>query len=224
MPDPDRFLRLADGPEAESRVRGSRFVGQVLAATSAGLAADRLETIRKRHHDATHHCWATLLGPPDAPEERFDDDGEPSGSAGRPILAHLKGSGAVDGLVVVTRWFGGTKLGTGGLVQAYGGAAREALERAGRRRVERRTPLRLGFSFDDLGSVEAVLGRRAGWVREVRRHFDEGPAFEIEVARARASALERELVEALAGRVRVHRGDELLVETGPLLVDRPDGS
>lgn len=220
--DPDRFLRLADGPEVESRVKGSRFVGQALAAADAEAATRRLQTIRKRHHDATHHCWAAVWGPPGANEERFDDDGEPSGSAGRPILHHLLGSGAADGLVVVTRWFGGTKLGTGGLVQAYSAAAAEALARAPRIPVERRLVLDLGFAYADLGGVEAVLGRRASWVREVSRDFGDTLRFRVEVPRRRAPHLERELVEALGGRIELGERTARLAEGRPRLVEGPD--
>ena len=215
MADPpaDTFLRIADGPEATTRIKGSRFTGQALSAHSLDEALARLETIRKRYHDASHHCWAAIWGPPESTDERFDDDGEPSGSAGRPILHHLRGSGACDGLVVVTRWFGGTKLGTGGLVQAYSGGAHLALEAAGRIRIERRVPIELRFEYDDLGGVEAILARREEWTRRVARNFDEGPRFSVQVRRDRAEALHAELVEELGGRPVIEIGAEILAES-----------
>lgn len=209
----ETFPRIADGPEATTKVKGSRFTGQALSAHSLDEALSRLETIRKRYHDATHHCWAAVWGPPESSDERFDDDGEPSGSAGRPILHHLRGSGACDGLVVVTRWFGGTKLGTGGLVQAYSEAAHQALEAAGRIRIERRIPMTLRFDYGDLGGVEAVLARRADWTRRTERNFDDGPRFTIEVRRDRAESLRAELVEELGGRPSIETGPEILAET-----------
>jgi uncharacterized YigZ family protein len=214
MTDPaaELFLRIADGPEATTKIKGSRFTGQALSADSLEQAQARLETIRKQYHDATHHCWAAVWGPPESSEERFDDDGEPSGSAGRPILHHLRGSGACDGLVVVTRWYGGTKLGTGGLVQAYSQSAHLALEAAGRIRIERRIPLSLRFEYGDLGAIEAVLARREEWTRRVERSFDDGPAFAVEVRRDRAEALRAELVEELGGRPTIEVGPEILAE------------
>lgn len=212
-PSDETFLRIADGPEATTKVKGSRFTGQALSVHSLDEALARLETIRKQYHDATHHCWAAIWGPPGSDDERFDDDGEPSGSAGRPILHHLRGSGACDGLVVVTRWFGGTKLGTGGLVQAYSEAAHLALEAAGRVRIERRIPLTLRFDYADLGGVEAVLARREDWTRRVERNFDQGPRFDVEVRRDRAEPLRDELVEELGGRPVIEVGAEILAET-----------
>ena len=95
----DTFLRIADGPEATTKIKGSRFTGQALSVHSLDEALARLETIRKRYHDATHHCWAAIWGPPESTDERFDDDGEPSGSAGRPILHHQRiGPSPPDGI------------------------------------------------------------------------------------------------------------------------------
>jgi uncharacterized YigZ family protein len=219
MPEPkdrpklrETFRRIGDGPETTSRVKGSRFTAQALAIRSPEEALDRLETIRKRYHDATHHCWAATWGPPESSAERFDDDGEPSGSAGRPILRELHGTGDHDGLVVVTRWFGGTKLGTGGLVQAYGEAAREALERAGRIRVTRQIPLRLETAYDDVGTVEAILARRSAWIIRADREFGERAVFGIGVRSSRAAALRTELVELLAGRLQLTESEPILVE------------
>ena len=209
---PESFFRLADGPESTTKVKGSRFVGQALSANSGEAALARVETIRKRYHDATHHCWAAVWGPPESGAEHFDDDGEPAGSAGRPILHHLKGSAARDGIVVVTRWFGGTRLGTGGLVQAYSEAADLALRSAGRIRVQRQIPLRLVLDYGDLGAVEAVLARRREWVRAVERNFDDSPAFLVHVRYARADDLRAELTEQLSGRVRIETFAPVLVE------------
>ena len=211
-PSDETFLRIADGPEATTKIKGSRFTGQALSARSLEEALARLETIRKQYHDATHHCWAAVWGTPESVAERFDDDGEPSGSAGRPILHHLKGSGACDGLVVVTRWYGGTKLGTGGLVQAYSEAAHLALESASRIRIERRTPLDLRFDYGDLGAIEGILARREEWIRRVDRNFDDGPRFTVEVRRDRAGALRDEVVEGLGGRPVISTGEEILAE------------
>jgi uncharacterized YigZ family protein len=111
---------------AEIREKGSRFLAFLLPAADEGAARALLEGLAKRHPDATHHCWAWRLGTP--PRERSSDAGEPAGTAGMPILQVLRGAGLSDVLAVVVRWFGGTKLGKGGLARAYAAAAREALE------------------------------------------------------------------------------------------------
>ena len=120
--------RAAAGEAAsERRELGSRFFAFLAPAPSPEAALEFLESIRHRYPDATHHCFAWRVGWP--PSERSSDAGEPSGTAGPPMLAALRGAGVTDVVAVVVRWFGGTKLGKGGLVRAYGGAVRDALAR-----------------------------------------------------------------------------------------------
>lgn len=111
--------------EAES-VKGSRFLVHARPVSTEVEARAFLADLRQAMPDASHHCSAWRLAHPAI--ERASDDGEPSGSAGRPILAQLAGRDLVDTALVVTRWFGGTKLGVGGLVRAYGGSAAQALD------------------------------------------------------------------------------------------------
>ncbi len=114
----------ADAASAEHRERGSRFIAFVRAVSSESEARDFRAEIRRRFHDATHHVLAARLA---AGTELLDDDGEPSGTGRRPVLDALAGSGLTDAAVVVTRYFGGTKLGTGPLARAYATAAAQAL-------------------------------------------------------------------------------------------------
>lgn len=200
----DHYSVLTDGPEVELRVKGSRFVGQALAATSEDEALAKLETIRKRTHDATHHCSAWILGVPGRTIERADDDGEPSGTAGQPILHPLRGSGRYDGMVVVTRWFGGTKLGAGGLVRAYGECAADAIAAAGARRVWILRHLVVEVAYEDMGSIEAVLARAGARVHGVERHFDERPRFGVACLASAADALIAEITEATGARAQIH--------------------
>ncbi len=109
-------------------VKGSRFIADVAPVPNEAAARAFLATVAAEFPDASHHCWAWRIAEPAI--DRASDDGEPSGSAGRPILGQLAGRNLVDSAVIVTRYFGGTKLGVGGLVRAYGGAAGQALDRA----------------------------------------------------------------------------------------------
>lgn len=111
--------------EAEIREKGSVFLAVLLSASDETAAKTALEELARRFPEATHHCYAWRLGWP--PRERSADAGEPGGTAGVPILRVLQGAGLSDVLAVVVRWYGGTKLGKGGLARAYAGAAREAL-------------------------------------------------------------------------------------------------
>jgi uncharacterized YigZ family protein len=170
---------------------------------AAALGA--LDAIRKKHHDATHHCWALRLGPPDQPLERYDDDGEPPQTAGFPILLPLRREGLLDVLVVVVRWFGGTKLGSGGLVRAYGEAAEQAVARSDRKILYLEAEFVAELDYADLGVVEAALAREAAHIRSIDRGFEAGPRLRIRVLRSHVSRLERVLIEATGARVRVHR-------------------
>lgn len=112
----------------ESWVKNSRFISHISPAFTVPQAKFFIERINLQYSDATHNVPVYLVGSGASTIEHASDDGEPSGTAGRPALAVLKGSGLGDTVLVITRYFGGTKLGTGGLVRAYGSAARFAVD------------------------------------------------------------------------------------------------
>jgi uncharacterized YigZ family protein len=114
---------------AETVVSKSRFLAVVAPAHDAGEAAALLRRLREAHPDATHHCHAYVVGP-QGTDYRSSDDGEPGGTAGTPMLEVLRKAGVTDVAAVVVRWFGGVKLGAGGLARAYAGAVRAALKNA----------------------------------------------------------------------------------------------
>lgn len=201
-PDPDAYTVLLDGPEAELKVRGSRFIARGFHAKDADRIRQRLSEVRRRYHAATHHCWAARFGGVDGLEERSEDDGEPAGTAGVPILKPMAGRRIHNGLVVVTRFYGGVKLGTGGLARAYSDAAVLALDQAPVAKVLLEDELTLTCSWDDMGTVEAVLARAGGKVSAVDRGYAEEPTLKITVRRSAAAALRHDLVESTAGRVR----------------------
>ena len=138
------------------KVKGSRFIASLAPVATAAAAMAFVEARREEFRDATHNCFAWRLGlGRDA--MRFSDDGEPSGTAGRPILQEVDGRQLTDVAVVVTRYYGGTKLGTGGLIRAYGGAAAAALELAEVVEQPVVETMRLHFSYDASGAVQGVL-------------------------------------------------------------------
>jgi uncharacterized YigZ family protein len=204
--DPDRYLTVADGPEAEIKVDRSRFVARLLHVEDEASAAEALERVRRAHHAARHHGFALRIGAPGALRERADDAGEPAGTAGRPILARLARAGLHDALLVVSRYFGGIKLGTGGLSRAYGDAAQAALDATPVEVVVLTTRLAIDCTYDDVGLVEAAVARAGSDVDAVTREFTAGPRLVLRVRRSRANALSEAIVEATAGRARVGVG------------------
>lgn len=154
------YLTVARDAEVEIEVKRSRFLCTLARVEDEAAARAVVERLRRQHWDARHHCSAFVLGPPPQPVERSSDDGEPAGTAGAPMLEVLRGRGVSDVVAVVTRWFGGTLLGAGGLVRAYGDAVRAGLDAAGtlRRTLVREHLLELGHA--DAGRVESELRAR----------------------------------------------------------------
>lgn len=142
---------LATPARHELVVKHSRFVADAEPVESVDDAMSVLAEARRT--DATHHCWAYRIG--DA--YRSSDDGEPAGTAGRPILAAIDGQAFDRIVVVVTRWYGGINLGAGGLVRAYGGCAAECLRTASRRELVAMRMVEVSFGFEDTGAVRGVL-------------------------------------------------------------------
>lgn len=159
----DSYLVPAREATAEIDVKRSRFHCRVVRVATENAARAIIAEERRAYGTARHHCSAFVLGP-DASMARSNDDGEPSGTAGPPILEALHGAGLSDTVAVVTRWFGGTLLGTGGLVQAYGDATRSALDRAGSRRRELRRRVQAAVDYAAVGRLEDQLRRLASAV------------------------------------------------------------
>jgi uncharacterized YigZ family protein len=149
------YTAPAGESRAEIREKGSVFLAVIGPATDEGAAKARLAGLEKEFPDATHHCWAWRIGSP--PRERAADAGEPSGTAGVPILQVLRGAGLSDVLAVVVRWFGGTKLGKGGLARAYAGAAREALQGMPVLRKVPTARVAVEVPYEKVGAVKRLL-------------------------------------------------------------------
>ncbi|MCD2113714.1 IMPACT family protein [Rhodococcus rhodochrous] len=161
---------LAPGPDVvvETEVKHSRFLAAVRRVDTADAALAFVDEQRRLYPDARHHCWAFVVGDaPAARAERSSDDGEPGGTAGIPMLQVLHHRDLVNVAVVVTRWFGGIKLGAGGLVRAYSGAVATALDEAPL--VERREQEKFTLAIDhgEAGRVEAELRGRGVAVLDV---------------------------------------------------------
>lgn len=159
------YLTVGRPATAEVEDRGSRFVCTLRRVADETEARALVAELRREHWDARHHCSAFVLGP-GGEVQRSSDDGEPSGTAGAPMLEVLRGAGVSDVAAVVSRWFGGTLLGSGGLVRAYAGAVRAALAEAGTVRRSLLTELSLDLDHADAGRVEGDLRARGVTVLE----------------------------------------------------------
>ncbi len=194
-----RFQTLAAPVEHRlDPIKGSRFVGFATRTAAPDLAAAALRDVRQRWSDARHHCWAWRLA-----DGRFrsSDDGEPGGSAGRPILAQIEGHGLHDVIVVVTRWFGGTKLGVGGLIRAYGGCAGRTLDRGALVEVVSTVSIAVRIAYADIGAVQAVLGARG--LTPGDTDWGEAVCMQVPVPYDQVEAVTTALADATRGRAVV---------------------
>jgi len=142
------YPALARASEAVFEEKRSTFTAILIPVSDRDQAMTALEQIRTERPGASHYCWAYILGPAHQPRSQaFNDDGEPSGTAGKPILHVLTQRDAGDCLAVVVRTFGGVKLGAGGLVRAYGASVSQALDRAQWRQVTPTRPVTIGVDF-----------------------------------------------------------------------------
>jgi putative IMPACT (imprinted ancient) family translation regulator len=163
---PEAFPTLAAPTRAEIREKGSRFVAAAFPAAGEEEARLRLEEIEAAEPDATHHAWAWRLGAGEGAVERSHDAGEPRGTAGPPVLDAIHAAGLSNLVVVVSRWFGGTRLGKGGLARAYRAAARAALEGAPVASAVPLGRLRVELAGEHDGPVRHLVARRGGRIDE----------------------------------------------------------
>ena len=148
---------------SEETIKKSRFI--TLLAHTPGVEAARafVQQIKAEHPAARHHCWAYVAGPPDDSQQLgFSDDGEPSGTAGKPMLAQLMGSQVGEITAVVVRYYGGIMLGTGGLVKAYGGGVQQALKQLARKQKVPMRRFQLRCDYAQLSDIERLVQRCEG--------------------------------------------------------------
>lgn len=152
----DRYLSLSQSGKGLFKDRGSKFIGLAFPVDNPEEAQSQWQALRKTYHDAQHHCYAFRTKPL-APEVRFNDDGEPAHSAGTPIFNQILAADLWNVLVVVVRYFGGSKLGVPGLINAYKTAAQEALLAAPKRKVQLSRSLIWHFPYQKMGEAMELL-------------------------------------------------------------------
>ena len=199
--------------EIDLEIKRSHFLGLAARTTSEAQAREFIASRRAIYPDARHHCSAFIIANPGAtPTERSNDDGEPSGTAGKPMLEVLRGSQIFDVTVVVTRYFGGTLLGTGGLVRAYSQATAQALEQLSLCRRSQQYLWQLRAPVAEAGRIEAEL--RAGGANIVQTRWESQATIEL----ASAVGNPTELAALVAN---VTRGQGQLEAAGTKILELP---
>lgn len=207
MSDAARYPVLTQPASAQTEILGSRFIAAVAVAETEAEAHAFVEAKRAQLADATHNCWAFLVGPPGSTRSvGFSDDGEPHNTAGRPILNVLLHCGIGDLVTVVTRYYGGTKLGRGGLVRAYGGAVQEALQSAQTAEKIDWLALKVRLDYALVGTVDRLYPDFE--VEVLEQDFGAGVIQQVRLPRGRFEALERALADASRGAIVLEPQEE----------------
>lgn len=202
----EEYLALVEAGQDEIIEKKSRFIGYAVPAESEEEALAAVEKIKKKHYDARHNCYAFSIGTGPQPLLRFSDDGEPQGTAGKPILEVIGGSGVRNVCIVVTRYFGGTLLGTGGLVRAYTEAAKAALA-AGV--VKKRRPMiraKLGMDYGDLGKLQYLIAQEDAVIADTI--YEDRVTLLVDVYAPDYERFVKAVMEATGARVPVEKLEE----------------
>ncbi len=204
------YLTVSGYGEAEIEIQKSRFIAYVQRAETEEAAVAFIEQIKKKHWNATHNCSAYVIGRNDQ-WQKADDDGEPSGTAGKPILEIIKKNQLKDTVIVVTRYFGGIKLGAGGLIRAYGKSASAGLKAVGITQRQNHTRIGVAIDYTFLGMLENQL-RLQGYRIEEKIFTDTIRLIVLEKV-GQEEILEQKVIDWTAGQVTLTREGQVYVET-----------
>ena len=199
-----RYKILWKGGTGELVEKKSRFISTTEPVTTEAEAAAFVERIRKKYWDARHNCYAYVLGE-QGRVQKCSDDGEPSQTAGRPILDVLLGEGVRDVCLVVTRYFGGVLLGTGGLVRAYSGAAQEGLRNS---EIVEKCPgrcMEITADYTEIGKIQYILAQEK--LAALDTKYTEKVEVSVMVPEEELSSLKARITEGTAGRVQISVGE-----------------
>lgn len=195
----DGWTTVAREADATYTDRKSVFIAEVRPVRTEDEALAFLEQIKKKSADARHHVYAYILNEHNT--SRFSDDGEPHGTAGMPILTLLRRENLSDVVLVVTRYFGGILLGTGGLVRAYTESARMALENAGRQVVEKVVRFSVDCPYSEYAKLESLLSSRGDRIRKEDATFEHSVRMTFLCAEKETPALLRDWTDKTAGKI-----------------------
>ncbi len=193
----ESYITVKNRSHFEYEDRKSVFIGEACPVSTEADAIAFVDSVKKRYPDARHHVYAYVLRENSA--MRFTDDHEPAGTAGMPVLDIIRKNGCTDTVIVVTRYFGGTLLGTGGLVRAYTAAALGALESAEIIRYDVYTSLKMSVSYSDYGRITTALSDLG--FRTEDTVYDTGVTLYGRIIKANLDVLKESLTELTAGRI-----------------------
>lgn len=202
----EEYRVLLEGGEGEIVEKKSRFIATIRKCETEAEAVAFIDEMKKKYWDARHNCSAFVIGSR-GELTRCSDDGEPSGTAGRPMLEVLLGEGIRDIAVVVTRYFGGTLLGTGGLVRAYTQAVKEGLQFCTIGRMRRGFDMEIRTDYNGIGKILYLLGNKG--LEPLCSSYTEVVSLTVRIPAEAEEELTKEMVEATCGKIKIEKKNEL---------------
>ena len=199
------YRTVYEGGEGEIVEKKSRFIAAVKPVSAEDEALAFIESVRKRHWNATHNCYAYVIGER-SELARCSDDGEPNGTAGKPMLDVLQGEELRNTAVVVTRYFGGTLLGTGGLGRAYAQAVKAGLASSVIITKIRGVKLRIGTDYTGLGKIQYILGQKG--LKILGSEYADNVKLEVLVPEDAVEAVRSDITEGSSGQASMEEGEE----------------
>jgi uncharacterized YigZ family protein len=205
----DEFLTIKAKQTAEIKVKGSRFIGTAHPVTTLDETSNYIQQLSNQFYDASHNCYAFQVGQFSSVIARYSDAGEPAGTAGIPILNVLKGKNLTDILIVVTRYFGGTKLGRGGLIRAYSDCATTVLDRCSIIKKYIYKTVNVTFEYDLTGAVMRVIDSNSAIIANSK--YDRQTRLTLSIRKGNFESIKSKLIEASSGRIHIEEepGDQV---------------
>ena len=204
------YIVVKEGAEGLYEEKKSRFIGMTFKVDNEEQVAAILEAVRKKYWDARHNCHAFVIGENNE-ITRCSDDGEPSGTAGKPILEVITGAGVHNCLVVVTRYFGGTLLGTGGLVRAYTKAAKDSLSNSRLARLVQGEEYSIVTDYNSIGKIQYIVPQFNAKITD-SVYTDKVEVF-VEVVKEDSKALLNQITEGTGGRALITKYCDKFIES-----------
>jgi uncharacterized YigZ family protein len=210
---------------AEIVEKKSRFIANIFYVANVGEAEEKLSEIKKKYYDAKHNCFAYIIGL-NGEQVKSSDDGEPQGTAGHPMLDILKGNEITNCIAIVTRYFGGTLLGTGGLVRAYSDSLKAAISLAKLSEIKEAYEVNFDVSYDDYGKIEKLIqnynimsnnsetaGNSTMSIYSLDKTFEDVVKLKYLVSADTFESLKKEIINLTRGKVMLNNGNRLAYYT-----------
>ncbi len=199
----DFYITIANEAKCEIKIKASRFIGRTYKIFSIDEIDEQLKHIRKKEYNANHNCYAYIIGTNNNTIFKYSDDGEPNGTAGKPMYDVLHGHSLTNTLVIVTRYFGGTKLGTGGLVRAYGNCVKAVLEKSGSTKVFQTSLLHVTLAFPLYNKLIQIMTKIGA--KQIDAQFSDEVVVKIEIRNSLVDKLQNEIIQLSGGKAVIEK-------------------